>query len=100
MVALIILVLLILLLAASLYVVPQQQAYIIERLGKFKTVQFAGMHAKIPFVDRIARKTDLRVMQINVKLETKRRSTTCSSRSWRAPSSVSTRRTWPAPTTS
>ncbi len=71
MVALIILVLLILLLAASLYVVPQQQAYIIERLGKFKTVQFAGMHARIPFVDRIARKTDLRVMQINVKLETK-----------------------------
>lgn len=53
------------------YVVPQQQAYIIERLGKFKTVSFAGLHFKIPFVDRIAHKTGMRVSQLMVKVETK-----------------------------
>ena len=50
---------------------PQQQAYIIERFGKFNKVQFAGIHIRIPFVDRIAMKTNMRVNQLNVQLETK-----------------------------
>ena len=50
---------------------PQQQAYIIERFGKYNKVQFAGIHAKIPFVDRISTKTNMRVSQLNVQLETK-----------------------------
>ena len=33
---------------ASLYVVPQQRAYIIERFGKFHSVSGAGIHMKIP----------------------------------------------------
>lgn len=70
-VAAIILVIIILLLSASVFVVPQQQAYIIERFGKFHKVQFAGIHARIPFVDRIATKTNMRVSQLNVQLETK-----------------------------
>ncbi|MFD0704582.1 SPFH domain-containing protein [Alloscardovia venturai] len=57
--------------ASCAYVVPQQQAYIIERFGKFQTVAFAGLHFKIPFVDRIAHKTGLRVNQLMVKVETK-----------------------------
>ena len=57
---LIIIVLLIVLLSAALFVVPQQQAYIIERFGKFLKVQFAGIHIRIPFVDRIAMKTNMR----------------------------------------
>ncbi|KAB8301954.1 SPFH domain-containing protein [Bifidobacterium apri] len=68
-IALIVIVLL--LLCSALYVVPQQQAYIIERFGKFHKVQYAGLRAKIPFVDRIAQKTNMRVSQLNVKLETK-----------------------------
>ena len=68
---LIIIVLLIVLLSAALFVVPQQQAYIIERFGKFLKVQFAGIHVRIPFVDRIAMKTNMRVNQLNVQLETK-----------------------------
>jgi regulator of protease activity HflC (stomatin/prohibitin superfamily) len=67
----VLLVIILVLLAMGLYVVPQQQAYIIERFGKFKQVQFAGIHLKIPFVDRIATKTNMRVNQLNVKLETK-----------------------------
>ncbi|WP_423858743.1 SPFH domain-containing protein [Alloscardovia omnicolens] len=53
------------------YVVPQQQAFIIERFGKFHTVNLAGLHFKIPFIDRIAHKTGLRVQQLMVKVETK-----------------------------
>ena len=68
---LIIIVLLIVLLSAALFVVPQQQAYIIERFGKFLKVQFAGIHIRIPFVDRSAMKTNMRVNQLNVQLETK-----------------------------
>ncbi|MDY4677633.1 SPFH domain-containing protein [Bifidobacterium tsurumiense] len=58
-------------LAASVFIVPQQQAYIVERFGKFQSVMFAGIHMRIPFVDRIAMKTNMRVSQLNVKLETK-----------------------------
>lgn len=57
--------------AASVFIVPQQQAYIVERFGKFQSVMFAGIHMRIPFVDRIAMKTNMRVSQLNVKLETK-----------------------------
>ena len=58
-------------LCASIFIVPQQQAYIIERFGKYNKFQFAGIHAKIPFVDRISTKTNMRVSQLNVQLETK-----------------------------
>jgi regulator of protease activity HflC (stomatin/prohibitin superfamily) len=56
---------------ASIFVVPQQQAYVIQRFGKFRKVEFAGIHVKIPYVDTIATKTNLRVNQLNVQLETK-----------------------------
>ena len=56
---------------SGIYVVPQQQAYIIERFGKFKKVTFAGLHLKIPVVDCIAMRTNMRVSQLNVKIETK-----------------------------
>lgn len=58
-------------LCSCAYVVPQQQAFIIERFGKFHTVNLAGLHFKIPFIDCIAHKTGLRVQQLMVKVETK-----------------------------
>jgi regulator of protease activity HflC (stomatin/prohibitin superfamily) len=56
---------------SGLYIVPQQTTAIIERLGKFKEVATAGFHLKIPLVDTIATRTNLRVRQLDVKLETK-----------------------------
>lgn len=53
------------------FIVPQQEAYIIERFGKFHKVQFAGFHLCLPFIDRIAIRTNMRVSQLNVQLETK-----------------------------
>lgn len=41
-------------------IVPQGQAFVIERLGKYKTTWQAGLHFKIPFIDRIANKLSLK----------------------------------------
>lgn len=55
------------------FVVKQQHAVIIERLGKFHRIVGAGFHAKIPFVDRKAATVSLRTMKngfdIDVKTE-------------------------------
>ena len=67
----VIVVLIIIVVACTAYVVPQQQAYIIERFGKFHAVRFAGIHCKLPLIDRIAMKTNMRVSKLNVKIETK-----------------------------
>lgn len=41
-------------------IVPQSRALVVERLGKFHSEMFAGLHLIIPFVDRIASQVDLR----------------------------------------
>lgn len=69
--AVVAIVVLLLLAGSTVYIVPQQGAYIIERLGRFHKVSKAGIHVKIPFIDAIASKTNLRVSQLDVTLETK-----------------------------
>ena len=59
-VLLLILLLLIILLFRNIRIVPQEHAYVIERLGKFKTVWYAGLHVKIPFIDNIVNKISLK----------------------------------------
>lgn len=59
------------LLKASMYIVPQQNMYIIERFGKYLATADSGLHFKIPLVDRVASKMPLRTMQLNVAVETK-----------------------------
>ena len=44
----------------NIRVVPQSQAYVIESLGKFKCVWDAGLHIKIPFFERVAKKVSLK----------------------------------------
>ena len=41
-------------------IVPQEHAYVIERLGKFQTIWYAGIHVKIPFIDNIVNKISLK----------------------------------------
>ncbi len=50
----------ILLIVPNIKVVQQSRAYVIERLGGFHTVWGVGMHFKVPFIDRIARKVSLK----------------------------------------
>ena len=55
-----IIVILFVLVISNLAIVQQSQAYVIERLGAFQTVWGVGMHFKVPFIDRIARRVSLK----------------------------------------
>ena len=44
----------------NIAVVQQSRAYVIERLGAFQAVWGVGLHFKIPFIDRIARRVSLK----------------------------------------
>ena len=45
---------------SNIAVVQQCRAYVIERLGAFQTVWGVGLHFKVPFIDRIARRVSLK----------------------------------------
>ena len=53
-------VVLFLIIITNIFVVQQSKAYVIERLGAFHSVQGVGLHFKIPFIDRIARRVSLK----------------------------------------
>ena len=53
-------VLAIIIVISNIYVVQQSRAYVIERLGAFESVQGVGLHLKVPFIDRIARRVSLK----------------------------------------
>ena len=55
----IVLVILIALVASNIFIVPQAQAYIVERLGAYHTTYHTGFHIKVPFVDRIRARISL-----------------------------------------
>ena len=69
----IILSLIILLLVSGLFIVKQQTAAIIERFGRFVAIRQSGLHFKIPVIDRIAGRLSLRILQLDVIVETKNR---------------------------
>ena len=45
---------------SNIFVVQQSRAYVVERLGAFQAVQGVGLHFKVPFIDRIARRVSLK----------------------------------------
>ena len=61
----------ILALLSSLFIVKQQTAAIIERFGRFIGVRQPGLRIKIPIIDRISGRISLRVLQLDVAVETK-----------------------------
>lgn len=44
----------------NIRVVPQTQVFIIERLGKYQTKWDAGLHLKMPFIDRVVKKVSVK----------------------------------------
>lgn len=58
-------------LLASFFVVKQETAVIIERFGKFLSVKHSGLHLKIPVIDQIAKRLNLRIQQLDVIIDTK-----------------------------
>ena len=57
---LVILFILIVLLATNVRIVPQAYAYVIERLGGYDTTWGVGLHFKVPFLDRVAKRVNLK----------------------------------------
>ena len=41
-------------------IVPQAHAYVVERLGAYQGTWSVGLHVKVPFIDRVARKVNLK----------------------------------------
>ena len=45
---------------SNIRIVPQANAYVIERLGAYNNTWQVGLHIKIPFIDRVARRVNLK----------------------------------------
>lgn len=59
-VLLILAVIIILIIIKNFQIVPQSHAYVIERLGAYKTTWSTGLHLKIPFIERVAKRVSLK----------------------------------------
>lgn len=62
-----ILIALLALIFTNIKVVPQSKAYVIERLGTYHSTWQTGLHLKIPFVDRIAKKVSLKEQVVDFR---------------------------------
>ena len=51
---------LVLVIVSNIVIVPQSKVYVIERLGSYSDTWTAGLHVKIPFIERIAKKVSLK----------------------------------------
>jgi len=61
----------IIILLSSFFTVKQQTSAVVERFGKFNAIRHSGLQLKIPIIDRIAGKINLRIQQLDVIIETK-----------------------------
>ena len=66
-----ILILVVFLLVNGIYIVRQQTEVIIERLGKFNRIVGPGIHLRIPVLERIAARVDLRTGQSDFQIDAK-----------------------------
>ena len=67
MILLIILVLLIVLIISNIRIVPQAEAYVVERLGAYHATWSVGLNVKIPFIDKIEKKVTLKEQVVDFK---------------------------------
>ncbi|MGE4519011.1 MAG: SPFH domain-containing protein [Desulfobacteraceae bacterium] len=51
-------------------VIPQKEAFVVERLGKYRTTLHAGFHILIPFLDKVAYRHTLKEQAIDVPPQT------------------------------
>ena len=59
------------LLFASFFTVKQQSSVVVERFGKFHSIRNSGLQLKIPVIDSISGRVNLRIQQLDVVIETK-----------------------------
>ncbi|HIZ79451.1 MAG TPA: peptidase, partial [Candidatus Lachnoclostridium stercorigallinarum] len=56
----ILMIILLMILASCIRIVPQAHAMVLERLGTYQGTWSAGLHFKLPFVDRVVRRMTLK----------------------------------------
>ncbi|UZH56644.1 SPFH domain-containing protein [Salinimicrobium tongyeongense] len=56
---------------SGIFTVKQQTAALIERFGKFQRISNSGLHFKVPVIDQISGRINLKVQQLDVLVETK-----------------------------
>ena len=56
----ILVILLLVVIISNIVIVQQSRAYVVERLGAFRAVWNVGLHLKVPFIERIAKKVSLK----------------------------------------
>jgi len=61
----------VLIILSGVFIVKQQTSAVVERFGRFLAVRRPGLHIKIPFVDKISGRLSLRILQLDVIVETK-----------------------------
>ena len=67
----VVILIIVLLVFSGIFVVKQQTSAIIERFGRFTSIRQSGLHFRIPIIDRIAGRISLRILQLDVIVETK-----------------------------
>ncbi|OPG16357.1 SPFH domain-containing protein [Ferroacidibacillus organovorans] len=65
-VLIVLLILVVLVVLRSIRIIPQQQIAIVERLGKYHRSLSAGINLIFPFIDRVARRLDLKTQQVSI----------------------------------
>ena len=60
-------VIVLMILASCIKIVPQAKAVVLERLGGYRTTWSVGMHVKAPFIDRVAKRVNLKEQVIDFK---------------------------------
>ena len=56
---------------SGIFTVKHQTAAVVERFGKYHSIKPAGLQFKIPFLDRISGRVNLKIQQLDVMVETK-----------------------------
>lgn len=62
---------LLLLILSGIFVVRQQTSAVVERFGKFTSIRNSGLQLKVPLIDQVAGRINLKVQQLDVLVETK-----------------------------
>lgn len=62
-----IIIILIILISSNIKVVPQANAYVIERFGAYAATWNVGLHVKIPIIDKVANKVLLKEQVIDFR---------------------------------
>src|SRR5690606_36750820 len=65
------------LLLASFFTVKPQTSVVVESFGRFHSIRNSGLQLKIPVIDRIAGRINLRIQQLDVIIETKTKDNVC-----------------------